>query len=47
MQKFEIKGHCPLISVKGKYNVKGKVLLLPVVGDDEGEVKLCKYFQIL
>lgn len=32
-----------MVQVKGKYNVKGKVLLLPVVGDSNAEVTFCKY----
>lgn len=46
MTKFEVTGHAPLVGIRGKYNVKGKVLLLPVAGDDEGEVKFCEYFYI-
>lgn len=42
MKKFELIGHCPLLGLKGKYNATGKVLLLPVAGDSDGEVKFCK-----
>lgn len=43
MAKFELIGVAPMVQVKGKYNVKGKVLLLPVVGDSNAEVTFCKY----
>lgn len=43
MTKFELIGHCPLVGFKGKYNVAGKILLLPVTGNSDGEVNFCKY----
>lgn len=47
MTKFELIGHCPLVGIKGKYNVTGKILLLPVAGDSDGVVKFCKYLSTL
>lgn len=46
MKKFELIGHSPLVALAGRYNVTGKILLLPVAGDSDGEVKFCKYPQM-
>ncbi|KAJ6633231.1 Protein takeout [Pseudolycoriella hygida] len=40
MTQFELIGRCPELGLKGKYNVTGKILLLPVSGDGDGEVNL-------
>ncbi|XP_037036848.1 protein takeout-like [Bradysia coprophila] len=39
MSQFTISIHISYIRIEGMYNVTGKVLLLPVTGADEGEVK--------
>lgn len=44
MTKFELTAHAPFIRIVGRYNVTGKILLLPVAGADEGEVKFGKLF---
>lgn len=38
MSKFELIGRVPFIQLKGKYNVKGQILLLPVAGDSDAIV---------
>lgn len=38
--KFEINALVPLMTFKAKYSTKGRVLLLPIVGDGDCEVNM-------
>lgn len=43
MSTIVFTGLCPQVSILGQYEANGKVLLIPVTGKGEGEVKYCKY----
>lgn len=43
MKSFSLTGFCSYISVKGHYDASGKLLLLQVTGEGEGEVQFCEY----
>ncbi|XP_037954777.1 protein takeout-like [Teleopsis dalmanni] len=36
--KFEVYGHTPELRMKGQYIVNGKVLILPITGEDNAEI---------
>lgn len=43
MDKFEVTGVTPFVSILGQYEAFGKLLLVPITGKGEGEVQYCKY----
>lgn len=47
MTQFALSAYTPFIRIVGMYNVTGKILLLPVAGADEGEVKFGKLKKLL